>query len=251
MADPTTTPAPNANNPLGQDIGSIISLIQGLMGSSNKNAAGLASMADPQAAARSQALGQLTSFESNPQAYLQDPIIQASMQTGLEGVSRQAGALGGANSGGRLAALQNYGQQTAFGDLSSRLSQLTNLAQIGNPVAAANFTANGQYQQSQNMAGGITGVASMLAQLLGLGGGPGGGGIVAALQKLFGGGGGSSDITPVGTAGSTSFNSPAGSPDLIPGMPGIDSSVTDLTGNVPSPIDFSNMDWSNIANWSL
>src|SRR5271170_2833998 len=109
-------------------------------------------------------------FNSNPEAYLNDPIIQASINQGEEGVARQFGALGAGNSGGALAAIQQQGQQTAFADENTRFNQIMQLVNSGNPVAAAGFLQGGQQNQAANVAGALSGIGpgiSLIQQLLG------------------------------------------------------------------------------------
>lgn len=229
MADATTTAvAPNTS--IGTDVAGIWSLIQGLFGSANSNAANLAQVADPQAALRASGITALGNFESNPEAYLQDPVIQASIAQGEEGVSRLQGAAGNANSGGRLAALQQYGQQTAFSDMNTRFNQLFQQAQIGNPVQAANILQQGQTNQATNMAGGIAGVGNMVAQLLGVGGNSGSGsGLVAMIQKLFGSG--NSTMPGLTASGGVQFSDAGGGGDTLPDWSSGDITPTvDLSG---------------------
>ncbi len=225
------TPTTGGNTSLGTDIGGIYSLIQALMGTANTNAAANAATAFPQQPAVTGAVSSLQQFLANPNSFLQTPEVQSQIQQGVQSASNAAGAAGGANSGGRLAALQSTGQNIAMGDENAYVNQLLGTASLGNPVAAAGFQAQGQQQQATSMAGGITGISNLVAQLLGIGGGASGsgGGLLQAIQKLFGGSG-TSNVTPVGTAGSTGLNSPAGSPDLISGSPAVlpvDSGDTD------------------------
>ena len=57
--------------------------------------------------------GALQQFLANPSSILQTPVFQSALDVGLEGVSRQQGAAAAGASGGRLAALEQYGQTQA------------------------------------------------------------------------------------------------------------------------------------------
>ncbi len=224
-----------------QLIGAILSGYGAVTGSANTNAQTIANAADPQQALRQGGINTMTQFESNPEAYLNDPIIQASIKQGEEGVARQFGALGAGNSGGALAAIQQQGQQTAFGDLNTRFNQIMQLVNSGNPLARAGALAQGQANQASNVAGGLAGIAPLLSLISQLTGGSGG------LGNLFGGSGSSGGYTisndpnavPVGAAtpGTDPTSIVPGSPDFLPTTPdmsqwtsGFDTSGFDLSG---------------------
>lgn len=78
----------------------------------------------------------------------QDPSYQWRMSQGMETVNRGAAASGMLQSGNRLAALNDYGQNQASTEYANQFARLSQLAgaNIGSPAAA------GQIQQQQNAA---------------------------------------------------------------------------------------------------
>jgi hypothetical protein len=153
--------------------------------------------------APSAALSPLMNLINNPQSITSQPGYQFGMTQGLEAVNRGSGASGLLNSGDRLAALQNFGQNYAgswldriFGEdttaanlgLQSQNQGFNQLAQLagvnaGSPAAAGSLFMQGANNRNQSLAGGISGL------IAGLVGGPGGG-LLGQLSKFFGGGNG-------------------------------------------------------------
>ena len=227
----------NIGGNIGQIIASLISGYGALTGSANTNAQQLASVADPQSGVRQTGITQLNQILQNPESYLQDPVIQASIAQGVQGVDRQFGALGAGDSGGVLAAMQSQGQQTAYGDLSSRISQLLGISNLGNPVAAANLLGQGQANQATNVAGALAGLGplgSIIQQLIsGAGGLPGGIGNIGGAGSGYGI---STDpnAVPIGAAtpGTDIGSIVPGSPDFLPDITGggldIGSAISDI-----------------------
>lgn len=203
--------------------------------------------------APSAALAPLMNLINNPQSITNVPGYQFGMTQGLEAVNRGAGASGLLNSGNRLAALQNFGQNYAgswldriFGEdttaaqlgLSAQGQGFNQLAQLagvnaGSPAAAGSFLMQGATGTQQNLAGGISGLLAALT------GGQGGGILGAGLKglsDLFGGGG--TDLSQLSPddlnalLGGGSATNPGGF-DLTGLIPGIDNTggLSDLGGD--------------------
>ena len=137
----------------GGFIGSIFApvagkLIGGLLGGGSDGGSTPVQTADPFASQRGQYQGQLQQLMQG-NFTPSDPSYQFRMNQGLEGVQRQAAAGGMLNSGNTLAALSNYGQQTASQEYSNQFNRLATLsgATTGSPSTAAQM-------QQQQMAGG-------------------------------------------------------------------------------------------------
>lgn len=139
------------------------------------------SQANPFGPYRAQYAGQLGSLMSNPTSFLQNPLYQASLDQGMQAVTRGMGPMIG--SGNEAAALMKYGQSSAWSELTSQEKFLAELA-------GANITPNfGAAAEMFGAGAGSTGI--------GLGGI---GSLFDTFMGMFGGGGGAA----AGTAGAGS-----------------------------------------------
>lgn len=125
---------------VGKAVGTVVgSAFGGDSGSGGASTPGSAvQAADPFASQRpqyQQQLQQLMTGNFSPT----DPSYKWRFDQGLEGVNRGAAASGMLNSGNRLAALSDYGQNTASTEYSNQYNRLAQLsgAQIGSPSTAA------------------------------------------------------------------------------------------------------------------
>lgn len=111
-----------------------------------------AKYADPFMSQRGQYQKQLSDLLANPGSLTSSPAYQFMYNQGLNALQRK----GNVNSGAKLAALQNYGQQAASQFYFPQAQLLSNLAMSGsNPGAAANsyiWGATGGMQNAQNAA---------------------------------------------------------------------------------------------------
>jgi hypothetical protein len=134
--------------------------------SGKKNTAAAVNAADPFSSQRSQYQTQLSNMMtpgSNFQA--QDPSYNFRMQQGTAAVNAGAASSGLLNSGNRLTALQNYGQNTAsteFQNQYARLAQLSG-ANTGSTATAGGIVANAGATTSANN----TAAANSLAGIAG------------------------------------------------------------------------------------
>ncbi|MGH7782235.1 MAG: hypothetical protein ACREO5_00095 [Candidatus Binatia bacterium] len=217
MSDTTTTD-PTKTNPVGSDLTAIYDFIKGVTGGNTSDANKVADAADPYRGQRSQWFDPLKNLVNDPSSIFKDPAFNASLNLGLEGVSRQAGAAGMSASGNRLADLEKYGQTQASSFYNTRLTQLMKLAGVdsGSPAAAAQAIQQGQGNRDSGIGAGITAIDSILKQVF-----PQGvpAAISALVKKIFPGSG----VDAVGGVGGDQSGGAdlGGYNDLAPG--GVDS----------------------------
>lgn len=141
--------------------GAAVSVVGGALtgGMGGGGAGGAAAAADPFAAQRGQYQQQLSDLMKNPSSITSDPGYQFQLKQGLDAVNGAMGSAGYLNSGNRLTALQQEGQNFASTSLQNKelfLAQLAG-ANVGSPGEA------GSILQQQNMAnqqaGGVLGNA--------------------------------------------------------------------------------------------
>jgi len=116
-------------------------------GGGSSGASGAAAAADPFASQRGQYQTALSNLMSNPSSVTSDPGYQFQLSQGLSAVNGQMASSGYLNSGNRLTALNQEGQNFASTYLQNKelfLAQLAG-ANVGSPSAA------GQILQSQNL----------------------------------------------------------------------------------------------------
>jgi hypothetical protein len=132
----------------------------------------------------------LMDLMANPGSFLDNPLFQSSLNTGLKGVDRSMAAAGYLGSTNQSDALLQYGQSFASGQLLQQEQLLGNLSGASlNPAGALNAASG-----ATSAAGGAM---SNLAGMAAFGAGSG----------MFGGGGGGAGFTPLNDssmAGSTS-----------------------------------------------
>lgn len=148
--------------PWGAVAGAVVSYGLNSMGGSSGQAA---SAADPFAAQRGQYQNQLSSLMNNPQSAIQNPAYQAEYAQGLSAANAGSAASGMLNSGNRLLALQNYGQNaeaSAYQQQFNNLSVLSGATQ-GSPGTAGNIMQN-QNTQNQQAIGTLSGAIGNAAK---------------------------------------------------------------------------------------
>lgn len=183
--------------------GAAVGVVGGALmnGSSGGGASGAAAAADPFASQRGKYQQKLSDLMDNPSSITSTPGYQFQLQEGLGAVNGAMAQAGYLNSGNRLSALEQEGQNFASTQLNNQelfLAQLAG-ANVGSPGTA------GQILQNQNLsnqqAGGIfgnmlgQGASGLISGLTG-GSGGGGGGFNFSMPSgfntgVFGGGGGS------------------------------------------------------------
>ena len=113
----------------------------------------------------------LSDLMNNPSSILERSAFKASLNLGLENVSRMAGASGMGLSGNRLASLQQYGQTAGYNAIQTKLGNLEDLAGVksGSPAAAAAAIQKGTENTKSDLAGGLSGIDKILGQIFGTG----------------------------------------------------------------------------------
>lgn len=162
-----------SNNNLSNIIGSLESIsggnptISGAIGAIG----GLNTNAGSVPTSVSSAGGNLASSISNLSSnYLNDPVIQSELQTGMSTVNRGLAAEGLSGSGAQQVELQQYGEQFAQGQYQTQLQDLISGSQaaFGENVGATQLGAQLQgqtFSQGLQQQQGIGGLASTLSQL--------------------------------------------------------------------------------------
>ena len=96
---------------------------------------------------QNQSYMQLQSLMQDPSAFLNNPLFQSSLDTGLQGVTRQMQAGGFKGSGNEATALEGYGQSFASGQLLSQEQLLAGMSGTGfNPASATSVGSNANSQ---------------------------------------------------------------------------------------------------------
>lgn len=139
---------------------------------------GAAAAADPFAAQRGQYQQQLSDLMKNPSSITSDPGYQFQLKSGLDAVNGAMASAGYLNSGNRMTALQQEGQNFADTSLQNKelfLAQLAG-ANVGSPGEAGSILQqqNALNQQSAGVAGNALGqgAASLISSFnTGAGGG--------------------------------------------------------------------------------
>jgi len=139
----------------GAVAGGIASAVVGsALSSGSSGASGAAAAADPFASQRQQYQEQLSSLMKDPSSITSTPGYQFQLQQGLNAVNGQMASSGYLNSGNRLTALNQEGQNFASTQLQNQelfLAQLAG-ANVGNPSAAGSILQN-QNTLNQQAAG--------------------------------------------------------------------------------------------------
>lgn len=114
-----------------------------------KRALGLgASQADKQ----NQSYMQLQDLMQNPGSFLDNPLFKSSLNTGLQGVTRQTAAAGFKGSGNEATALESYGQSFASSQLLSQEQLLAGMSGTGfNPASSVSVGAGANNQSFQQL----------------------------------------------------------------------------------------------------
>jgi hypothetical protein len=153
-----------------------------------------------QAQKQNQSYMQLQGLIQDPSTFLQNPLFQSTLNTGLQGVTRQMSAQGYKGSGNQMTALESYGQSFASSQLLGQEQLLAGMSGTGfNPAGAAQ-TASGANTATFNQLGTLL---YALGQTGGSSGGFGGGsGFTPANDPTMGGStsgwGGGADAIPMG-----------------------------------------------------
>jgi len=114
-----------------------------LSGSGSGSSGSGAAQADPFAAQRPQYQSMLQQLMTNPSSITSTPGYQYTLGQGEAAVNQGAAASGMLNSGNRMIALQNLGQQSAETDYNNQFVRLAQLsgANVGSPGEAGALTA--------------------------------------------------------------------------------------------------------------
>jgi hypothetical protein len=187
----------------GAVVGGVASSAVGsVLGSGNSGAASAAAAADPFASQRAQYQDQLSKLVSDPSSITSTPGYQFQLQQGLNAVNGQMASSGYLNSGNRLSALNQEGQNFASTQLQNQelfLAQLAG-ANIGSPSAAGSILQN-QNTANQSAAGAVS------SQI--------GSAVTSGFNNLFGSSGSNTGYTFTGGGGSSNaynFNSGVSDP---------------------------------------
>lgn len=188
-------------------------------------AGGAAAAADPFASQRAQYQKQLSDLMTNPSSITSDPGYQFQLKQGLDAVNGAMAQGGYLNSGNRLTALQQEGQNFASTSLQNKelfLAQLAG-ANVGSPGEAGSILQ--QQNAANQQAGGVFGnvLGQGVSQLIsGFNtGSSGGGGFNFSMPSNYNAGG----FGTSGATGSNSWGFSAGAVDptasYIPGTFGV------------------------------
>jgi hypothetical protein len=194
-------------DPWSSNRGNYQNLLNAFMGSNAVNPA-------TATAGTQNAISMLGNLLSNPASLVNMPGYQFGLNQALESVNRGAGASGMLNSGNRLAALQDRGNQYAqgwqnqiynqlLGNVNANVAadqlglgaqqqgynELANLAGVnaGSPTAAAQALLNGVQGRNQALGSGLGGIALGGSSLMNT--------VLPALQRMLGGGAGGIDLS--------------------------------------------------------
>lgn len=240
MADPTTTAATNSTATIG---GGIADLIAYFNNSANKDATKAANVADPLNPYRAGAGAELMNLLNNPGSFKTDPGYQFAVDQGNEQIkaatNAQAGSSDPTRVGSLAPAIAKFTEGYASQAFDTRIQELFNIAS-GSPAEAGKIVAGGYNTTDKNLAGGITGLASILSSL----------GIpqaaIAAITKALGGGSGTTPgdggavPDPNADTGINAVPPDPNSPYAGSNDPFLNSGTPDLTGGGDFyPIDFS------------
>jgi hypothetical protein len=262
MADPA--PTTTADDP-SLWITKLYDFIHGVSGGAASDANKVADAADPYRSQRAQWQQPIVDLMKDPSSILQDPTFKASLDLGLEGVNRTAGAQGMSLSGNKLAALQQYGQTAGYNAIQTKLKNLMDLGGVtsGSPAGAAAAIQAGQKTKAQDFASGASALAPLIKSLFPQG-------VPEALKGLFKSMGLGQDASGNWTAVDANGNpdpeglNPPGGVDVNPNPNAVDTNYnpdpagTEAPGGVdvnpafdPSNDPFSNdpfFDAGNIVN---
>lgn len=136
---------------------------------------------------QNQSYMQLQQLMQDPGSFLQNPLFQSSLDTGLKGVSRQMGAQGYLGSGNEATALEQFGQSFASSQVLSQEQLLAGMSGTGfNPASAVNVGAGAQSQSFQQLGTLLYALGQTGGSTWGAGGG--GSGFVPTNDPSMGGG---------------------------------------------------------------
>jgi hypothetical protein len=109
-------------------------------------------IADTQAGKQNQSYMQLQQLMQNPGSFLDNPLFQSSLKTGLTGVSKQMASQGYLGSGNEATALETYGQSFASNQLLSQEQLLAGMSGTGfNPASATSVGSQANSQSFQQL----------------------------------------------------------------------------------------------------
>lgn len=192
-------------------------------GGGGGGASGAAGAADPFAGQRAQYQQQLSDLMKNPSSITSDPGYQFQLKSGLDAVNGAMASAGYLNSGNRMTALQQEGQNFASTSLQNKelfLAQLAG-ANVGSPGEAGSILQqqNALNQQAAGVAGNVLGQGAS-SLINGFNAGSGSGNYSFSMPSGY-----SNGVYGGGTGGSNSYGFVAGATDpsasYVPGTFGV------------------------------
>jgi hypothetical protein len=231
---------------------------------------------DPFGPQRAQYQQQLSALMANPSSIFQDAGFKASMDQGLQGVSRTMAAQGYLGSGNEAIELEKYGQSMSTDYMNQRIAQLSQLSgsgispnfgpglsgyaqgmdtlsgSLGSAAFGLNQAFGGPSAASSARPGGFNAASGEAAGYLGIGNS------AASLYKGFGGTvdssvtnamGGAADVLGfyqgIEKGGVTGYGQAAGDALKLSGMAFGDSALSTLGGEIAAPLTAYN----TVKNW--